>query len=177
VVIDGWARSLGDAWQDFNEETSKLAGAQMRIANEILKTGLEKEIFWGAVQASVIAGSESENGDIFVGLATMQYLNNIAQWGYQGAVEAGITPGDLGNAFQWVPASWVPEARTMIEAWANGAPEDKRAGIYAEIAGEFERVQKATSSWGHSLRQAARSVVAEWAKLGPKPPEAAAPTE
>jgi hypothetical protein len=170
VVIDTWARALGDAWQDFDKTTSRRAGAEINAANQILKEGREREMFWGALQASVIAGSEAENGDLFVALATMHYLENFAEWGYQATVAAGIGPSTLGNSFQWVPAASIPDARKFVEAWVNGAPEADRSRVYAEIAGEVERVHKSVSRWNVGLREATMAVAKEWAKRGSAAP-------
>ena len=166
VIIDGWARALGDALGCFDEATGQLASSQIYGAKEVLKTGADKEMFWGALLASVIAHSEEENGDIFVGMASFEYLKNFADWGYDESRKAGATPAELGSAFQWVPTPWIPQARVFIESWANGAPEDKRSKVFAEIAGEVERIQKSVSQWGGKLRESTIAVAKEWAQRG-----------
>jgi hypothetical protein len=166
VIIDSWARALGDALRCFDEATGKLASSQIYGAKEVLKTGADKEMFWGALLACVIAHSEEENGDIFVGMASFEYLKNFADWGYDESQKAGTTPAELGSAFQWVPTPWIPQARVFVESWANGAPEDKRSKVFAEIAGEVERIQKSVSQWGGKLREATMAVAKEWAQRG-----------
>ena len=81
----------------------------------------------------------------------------------------------LAGAFQWVPTPWMPQARVFIESWVNGAPEGKRSEVFAEIAGEVERIRKSVGRWGDKLREATMAVAKEWEQRGSVAPAAAPP--